>query len=101
MREQAEECSAAGNEGGAEAMKRVATTIRCVPRVGLENTDVRLVDLDLPGNADDQALFSALNAWFAEHGIADAVYDIATDDDGFFAVVNDEAYLYEWGTPLL
>jgi hypothetical protein len=42
-----------------------------------------------------------LTFYFAARGISDALYDITVDDDGFFAVVNDEAYEMQWGTPLL
>jgi hypothetical protein len=38
-----------------------------------------------------------LTRWFAERSVADAVYDIEVDDDGFFAVVNDEAFHEQWG----
>jgi len=82
-------------------MKRIATTIRCVPRFGYENTEVRVVELDLPHDADEQELQEALSFWFSSRGIADAVYDIQLDDNGYFAVVNDEAYRQPWGTPVL
>jgi len=39
--------------------------------------------------------------YFAARGISDAVYDVNVDDDGWFAVINDEAYGQRWGTPLL
>jgi len=82
-------------------MKRTALAIRCVPRYGFENTEVRTVDLDLPRNVDESTLQEALNFFFASRGISDAVYDIGVDDYGFFAIVNDEAYEVAWGTPLL
>ncbi len=82
-------------------MKRTALAIRCVPRYGFENTEVRTVDLDLPRNVDESTLHEALSFFFAARGISDAVYDIGVDDDGFFAIVNDEAYEVAWGTPLL
>lgn len=82
-------------------MKRVATTIRCVPRYGYPRTEVRTIDLDLPQDADERELAEVLRYWFASRGIADALYDMDVDDDGFFAIINDEAYQQEWGTPLL
>ena len=82
-------------------MKRTATTIRCVPRYGYEHTNVRTIDVDLEERADERELLAALRLWFAQRGLADAVYDIAVDDNGFFAVINDEAYTAEWGTPLV
>ena len=82
-------------------MKKTATTIRCVPRYGYEGTEVRTIDLDLADSADEHELAEAVGKWFNERGIADAVYDITLDDDGFFTVVNDEAYAAEWGTPLI
>lgn len=82
-------------------MKRTALMIRCVPRFGYENTEVRTIDLDVNPDAGEEELRHAVNFYFATRGISDAVYDIAVDDDGFFAVINDEAYDMQWGTPLL
>lgn len=82
-------------------MKKTALMVRCVPRYGYDHTEVRTVDLDLPRDADEQALQQALYFFFSSHGINDAVYDIDVDDDGFFAIINDEAYEHAWGTPLL
>lgn len=82
-------------------MKKIATTIRCVPRYGYEGTEVRTIDLDLADSADEHELVEAVGKWFAERGIADALYDITVDDDGFFAVINDEVYAAEWGTRLI
>ena len=82
-------------------MKKTALMIRCVPRFGFENTEVRTVDLDVPRDADEETLREALTFYFATRGISDALYDITVDDDGFFAVINDEAYAAHWGTPLL
>ena len=82
-------------------MKKTATTIRCVPRYGYEGTDVRTIDLDLADSADEPELAKAVGKWFDERGIADAVYDITVDDDGFFAVINDEVYAAAWGTRLV
>ena len=82
-------------------MKKTALMVRCVPRYGYERTEVRTVDLDVPRNAEEEQLREALTFFFATHGISDAVYDIDVDADGYFAVINDEAYEFQWGTPLL
>lgn len=75
--------------------------MRCVPRFGYAETEVRTVDVDLPSGAEEEEIRTELSEWFARRGIADAVYGIDVDDDGYFAVINDEAYENEWGTPLL
>ena len=82
-------------------MKKTALMMRCVPRYGYANTEVRMVDLDVTNEYDERELLQVLHAFFATRGIGDAVYDIEVDDDGFFAVINDEAYDHEWGTALL
>ncbi len=82
-------------------MKRTLTTLRCVPRFGYDFTEVRTVDLDLEPDYDELALEAALHDYFTRLGIADAVFGIATDDDGFFAIINDEAYHHDWGERLL
>jgi hypothetical protein len=82
-------------------MKRIATTIRCVPRFGYAGTEVRVVDLEVPDDLDDEALLDALRFWFALRGLPEAVYDIDVDDNGHFAIINDDAYSQNWGTPLL
>lgn len=82
-------------------MAKTATTIRCVPRFGYEQTEVRAVELELRHEADERDLLAALTQWFHVRGVHDAIYDLQTDDDGFFAIVNDEAYEHDWGTPLL
>lgn len=82
-------------------MKKTALMMRCVPRYGYDHTEVRTVDLDVPRDADEQKLQQALYVFFSAHGISDAIYDIDVDDDGFFAIINDEAYEHQWGTPLL
>lgn len=82
-------------------MKKTALMIRCVPRYGYENTEVRTIDLDIPRDAEETVLRDALTFYFASRGISDALYDISVDDDGFFAVINDEAYETPWGRPLL
>lgn len=78
-------------------MRKTLTTIRCVPRYGYDFAKVRSVDLDLPEGWDEHNLQTVLTRWFAERSVADAVYDIEVDDDGFFAVVNDEAFHEQWG----
>ena len=83
------------------AMKRTLTTVRCVPRFGYEFAQVRSVDLDLPEGWDDDDLKLMLTTWFAQRGIADAVYSVEADDDGFFAVINDEVFHEQWGEELL
>ena len=82
-------------------MRKTATTIRCVPRYGYASTDVRMIDLDIVDGAEEEELLEAVRFWFASRGIADAVYDVAVDDDGYFIIVNDEAYAHTWGTSLL
>ncbi len=82
-------------------MKKTLTTVRCVPRFGYEYAEVRTVDLELSGERNETELLASLRRWFSEHGIHDAVYDVETDDDGLFAIVNDEAYQNPWGDPLL
>ena len=81
-------------------MKKTALEIRCVPRFGFDKTEVRTVDLDV-SSVDEETLRDALNFYFVTRGVRDAVYDITVDDNGFYAVVNDEAYESSWGTPLL
>jgi len=82
-------------------MRKTLTTIRCVPRYGYDHTQVRVVDVELHDVANAEELRGALELWFAQRGIADAVYDIAVDDNGYFAVVNDEAYYAQWGEKVL
>jgi len=84
-----------------EKMRKTATTIRCVPRYGYAATEVRTIDIDVPDDVDERELLDAVRFWFASRGIADAIYDLDTDDNGYFVIVNDEAYANDWGTPLL
>ena len=81
-------------------MKKIATTVRCVPRYGYDFASVRTVELDLPEGWDDDDLRIVLTQYFAYRSIADAVYAIDADDDGFFAIINDEAYHHRWGEEL-
>lgn len=64
-------------------MKKIATTVRCVPRFGYEYSQVREVDIDLPEGWDDEQLRVALSHFFAYRSISDAVFAIDADDDGF------------------
>ena len=82
-------------------MRKILTTIRCVPRYGYEHAQVRMVDLELHDVANEEEIRNTLKLWFAHRGIADAVYDIAVDDDGHFAVINDDAYHEQWGETVL
>ena len=82
-------------------MRKTLTTVRCVPRYGFEYAQVRTIDVDVLDLTDEQELLTALRTWFAQRGISDAVYDVAVDDNGFFAVINDEAYRYDWGEAIL
>lgn len=82
-------------------MRKTALMVRCVPRYGFGQTEVRMIDLDLPRDAEEDQLRNAIYFYFASRGIADALYDIQVDDNGYFAVINDEAYAASWGTPVL
>ncbi len=86
---------------GTFCMKRVATSIRCVPRFGYANTEVRMLDVGISADAEEADTREALMAWFSAHGIADAVYDVQFGDDGLMAIINDEAFDADWGNPLL
>lgn len=82
-------------------MRKTATTMRCVPRYGYDSTEVRTIDLDVAPGADEPELRERVRFWFAVRGIADALYDLDVDDNGFFAIINDEAYAQSWGTSVL
>jgi hypothetical protein len=82
-------------------MKKTALMVRCVPRYGYDNTEVRTVDLEMPRETERDELRAALHFFFAARGISDAIYDVDVDDYGWFAVINDEAYAVSWGKPLL
>ncbi|MBI3759903.1 MAG: hypothetical protein HY269_09145 [Deltaproteobacteria bacterium] len=82
-------------------MRSVITTIRCVPRLGCDFAQVRTIELGLAPGFEHGDLRDALDAWFCDRGMQDAVYDVQTDDSGYFAVLNDEVYHEEWGVPLL
>lgn len=81
-------------------MNRVTTTLRCVPRLGLDHTGLRVIDLDIIQDADGGMLYQAVETYFAQRGIAEAIFDIDYDDDGPLAIINDEAYLSRWGSAL-
>lgn len=83
-------------EGSCEMVK-VATSVRCVPRFGYDFTDVRMVSIDVPRDFGHAELHDALNRWFRSIGLEDAVFAIETDDNGYFAVVNDEVFERPWG----
>lgn len=82
-------------------MRKTLTTIRCIPRFGYADTEVRTVDLELSDPNDQHEVQRAMARWFAERGLDDAVFDVDFDDDGLFVIINDEAYSAEWGLPLL
>lgn len=82
-------------------MKKTLTSIRCVPRFGYDYTQVRSIDLEINDLHDEVEIARSVKRWFAIHGIADALYAIEVDDNGFFAVVNDEAFQQNWGAPIL
>ncbi len=81
-------------------MKKLATTIRCLPRLGLDYTELRLVDVDVEQDATDGELYQAVLRYFARHGLHDAVFAVEVDQDGVFAIINDDAYTTEWGATL-
>ena len=80
--------------------KRISTRVRCVPRYGYEFANVREVEVDVDNPHDDAELHEVLVRYFAYLGIGDAVFDVDVDDDGYFAVINDEVYEREWGDAL-
>lgn len=61
---------------------------------------MRIVEVDVHDDADEQQLFNALARWFAVRGVADAVYDVRFDDEGALAVINDEVFAEDWGMQL-
>lgn len=81
--------------------KKLSTTVRCIPRFGYADTEVRTIDLNLRKDADESILYTELTNWFEDHGIEDAVYDVSVDNNGYIAIVNDDAYDADWGEPLL
>lgn len=83
------------------SMRSVLTTIRCIPRLGYNYTDVRTIELALATGSSEAEAHDALASWFADRGMPEAVYDLNLDDEGFCAVINDETYQHEWGAPLL
>ncbi len=82
-------------------MKKIAYMVRCVPRFGYENTEVRSIDVESAPDAELDELRAAVEFYFASRGIGEAVFDVTVDDDGFVAVINDEAYEIAWGQSLL
>lgn len=81
-------------------MRKLLTKVRCVPRCGYDFAQVREIDVDVQNAHDDGELRVALGNWFGSRGIEDAVFDLDVDDNGYFAIVNDEAFAGDWGTPL-
>lgn len=81
-------------------MRRTMTQVRCVPRFGYADTEVRTVGLDVANAHDEVQLAKALRIYFSSRGIADALYDMDVDDDGWFAIINDEAFAQAWGDPV-
>jgi hypothetical protein len=59
------------------------------------------VDLDVCDPHDEDELRLAVHVFFSARGVADALYDIDVDDNGYFAIINDEAYCDDWGVSLL
>lgn len=59
------------------------------------------MEVDVCEDFAQPELARALDRWFAVRGIADAVFAVDQDDEGFFAIINDEAYAQDWGQPLL
>ena len=98
---ESEGCDSWRSREEVDEMKKTLTTIRCVPRFGYDHADVRTVELDLIDEVDENELLYVLRAWFEARGITDAVFDVEFDDDGIFAIVNDEAYHEQWGESLL
>ncbi|MDX2201081.1 MAG: hypothetical protein SF069_19170 [Phycisphaerae bacterium] len=71
-----------------------------MPRVGLEHTEVREIEVDCDQPHDDEFLRESIERFFSRRGLGEALYDLEVDDNGYFAVVNDEAYQQSWGTSL-
>jgi len=82
-------------------MRKTVTSLRCVPRYGYPFADVRTVDLDIRDTHDEDELRLAVQVFFSAIGVVDALYDIDVDDDGYFAIINDDAYREDWGDSLL
>ena len=82
-------------------MKKTVASVRCVPRYGYDFAEVRSLDVEIAGSLhDEEVLKEAIERHFLSMGIGDAVYDMDVDDDGFFAIINDEAYQDDWGEAL-
>lgn len=87
--------------GWKDTVERTLTTVRCVPRYGYESTGVRIIELDMFASFSAGELYEALRVYFMSRGLEEAIYDVDLDADGWCAIINDEAYEAEWGTPLL
>lgn len=81
-------------------MRKTATTIRCAPRLGIASSALRVVDIDIYDPDDDRELYQTLSAFFESRGIAEAIFDMTWDDEGCLAIINDEAFDYDWGSEL-
>ncbi|MGE3181182.1 MAG: hypothetical protein AB7N71_06085 [Phycisphaerae bacterium] len=81
--------------------KQIATTVRCVPRYGYVNTQVREISVGVDDNFDEPMLYNAVVRFFHSHGYEEAVFDFDMDEDGYFAIVNDEVFEGDWGTILI
>ena len=81
--------------------KRTLTTIRCVPRFGYDFASPRTIDFDLPHHFDENDLEGVMLEWFSARDLVDALFAVEFDDEGYFAIVNDEAFHVEWGEPLI
>lgn len=81
--------------------KRTALLMRCIPRFGYQNTEVRMIDLDVSPESQMRDIWQRVNVYFAARRIHDAVYDVGVDNDGYYAVINDEAFGQDWGKPVL
>lgn len=81
--------------------KKISTTIRCVPRFGFANTQVREILVDTEDAFDDAQLYDAIVEFFGAYGFVDAVFDFDQDEDGYFAIINDDTFEGEWGKVLI
>ena len=79
-------------------MRKTVTTIRCVPRYGYGHAQVRAVDLELYDAADEKRAAQRARALVrpARHRRTPSLTSRWTTT-GFFAVINDDAYLDSWG----
>ncbi len=88
---------AVNSKGKGPMTRKTVTSIRCVPRYGYDFAEVRSLDVEVGNMFDEEILRDAIERFFLMQGIGDAVYAIDVDDDGYFAIINDEAYQDDWG----